>query len=130
MLEANSSLLKFWLFKYKFISTLIWKTTDQKFKTTLGHRLKKINFGAEEIAQWLRTLVNLPEDLGLIPGSQLSVILLPGDLSPSSGLPWALLANVTQTDMEAKYPYSLSPQKNRLVKGERTSWKSYLNVSL
>lgn len=36
MLEVKSSLLKFWPFKYKFISTLIWKITDQEFKDHSG----------------------------------------------------------------------------------------------
>ena len=46
--------------------------------------------GAGEIAQWLRTLATLPEDLGLIAGTtgslQVTVTPVPGDLMPSSGL--------------------------------------------
>lgn len=47
--------------------------------------------GAGGMAQWLRPLITLPEDVGSIPstqpgGSQLPIIPIPGDPMPFSAL--------------------------------------------
>lgn len=50
--------------------------------------IKNSNFGAGEIVQWLRTLADLPGDLGWIPSTQSCSLqsLVSGDPAPSSGL--------------------------------------------
>lgn len=50
--------------------------------------IKNSNFGAGEIVQWLRTLADLPGDLGWIPSTQSCSLqsLVSGDPAPSPGL--------------------------------------------
>jgi len=71
----------------------------------------KIKLGAGELAQWLRTLAALLEDLGWIlsnyihGSSQLAVGPIPGALKPSFGLCGQQVSN-RQTYVQARHSYT------------------------